>query len=85
MGLIFLFRNLNIPDPKCMEPDRLTDKTWTDVKSLDFACKPTISVSSSTINKYKLSLRADLLAKRKERDRKKKTKQSLTSLNITQQ
>ena len=71
MGLIFLFRNLNIPDPKCMEPDRLTDKTWTDVKSLDFACKPTISVSSSTINKYKLSLRADLLAN-KERARQKK-------------
>ncbi|XP_023330609.1 leucine-rich repeat-containing protein 24 [Eurytemora carolleeae] len=37
-------RNLNNPEPKCFEPDRLADKTWTDVKSLEFACKPTIKV-----------------------------------------
>jgi len=38
------FRSLNNGNPKCYEPDRLADRTWSDVESLDFACKPEISV-----------------------------------------
>ena len=40
-------RNLNaaeLAEPRCAEPDRLADHTWSSVKSLEFACKPKITV-----------------------------------------
>lgn len=43
--MIFVSRNLFNPTATCSEPARLADKIWTEVKSLDFACKPEIEVT----------------------------------------
>jgi len=45
-------RSLNaaeLAEPRCAEPDRLADKPWNTVKSLDFACKPKIKVYSRRV------------------------------------
>ncbi len=33
----------------CVEPERLTDKLWSDVDAKDFACKPEIRVPQSVV------------------------------------
>ena len=37
-------RNLSPSPITCYEPERLSDKTWTEVNSEDFACKPSVRI-----------------------------------------
>ena len=34
----------------CSDPDRLADKLWTDVNSMDFACKPSVEVEQPVVS-----------------------------------
>ena len=38
-------RNLSPSPILCYEPERLSDKTWAEVESYDFACKPSVIIS----------------------------------------
>ena len=37
-------RHLSPSPITCYEPERLSDKTWTEVNPLDFACKPSVGI-----------------------------------------
>jgi len=40
---------MNPSSTRCSDPDRLADKLWTDVNSMDFACKPSVEVDQPVV------------------------------------
>ena len=48
---------MNPPSTLCSDPDRLADKLWTAVNSMDFACKPSVEVEQPVVSQSGSNLR----------------------------